>query len=276
MSESEPEIENMGPRASAYTVTSGKRATRQSNGSRPAAELTKAEELGLYDGAVPTRSWKPGKVWAARDGIFPKCPKCLSTFAPFESSLEAIAHVLLSVDTRIQKYVCQPNPIHYWMPNGDGGQDKREYTPDFLALTTDDRLLVIDAKAARFANDPKWTSREPYIRRAYRDDHNAELIIWTERELHAEPRLSNARTMYRHRFAPSDPGCDFAVIEELEMLGDTSSIGEICDAMSADYNVDASMIFGAIMRGALKGLIHLHPSNRYDRETQVRLMGEVQ
>lgn len=238
----------------------------------PRPQTTTGEALGLVEGAVPTRSWKPGKIWVARDGIFPKCPKCLNTFAPFESSLEAIAHVLLSVDIRIQKYVCQPNPIHYWMPNGDGGQDKREYTPDFVALTTDDRLLVIDAKAARFANDPKWTSREPYIRRAYRRDHDAELIVWTERDLKAEPRLSNARTMYRHRFAPADLSYDFAVIEELEKLGGNSSIGEICDRLSIEFNIDAHVFFGAIMRGALNALLHLDPASKYNRSTMVRFM----
>lgn len=242
----------------------------------PRTHTTTGEALGLVDGAVPTRSWKPGKVWAARDGIFPKCPKCLNTFAPFESSLEAIAHVLLSVDNRIQKYVCQPSPLHYWMPNGGGGQDKREYTPDFIALTTDERLLVIDAKAARFANHPKWTSREPYIRRAYRRDHDAELIVWTERELHAEPRLSNARTMYRHRFAPSDPSCDFAVIEKLEKLGGTSSIGEICESLSIEFNIEAFVYFGAIMRGALNGLLQLDTASEYSGVTPVRFAEDGQ
>ncbi|GAA5056378.1 hypothetical protein GCM10023208_21050 [Erythrobacter westpacificensis] len=271
MNESEPAIENRGPNSGAYTVTSGKRATRQSGRSKPARPRTKAEELGLYQDAVPTRSWKPGKCWVARDGIFPKCSKCLNTFAPFESSLEAKAHLILSVDTRIRSYVCQPPPLRYWMPNDCGGQDKREYTPDFIALTTDDRLLAIDAKAARFANDPKWTSREPHIRRAYRSDHDVELIVWTEHELCAEPRLSNAQTMYRHRFAPLDPTLDITVFEKLGELRRASRIGELCDVMSTNFNVDASDTFGATMRLALEGLIHLDNTSRYSLETEIRL-----
>jgi hypothetical protein len=236
------------------------------------AQVTKAEELGLYPGAVPTRTWKPGKVWVARDGIFPKSPKCLNTYAPFESTLEALAHLHLSVDSRIRHYVCQPVPLHFWMPGADGGQNKREYTPDFVALTRDGRLLVIDAKATRFATDEKWTSREPYLRAAYRTDHDAELIVWTEQELEAEPRLSNARTIYRHRYAPADGSCEFALYRDLgEDEGGTSSIGRLCDTVSSRLRCDGSDVFGAIMRLALEGLVTLTSETRYNRDTVVRL-----
>ena len=117
-----------------------------------------AERLGLHKGAMPLRTWKPRKVWVARDGVFAKNRKCLSSYAPFESSLEAIAHVLLSVDDRIKCYACQPHTLQYWMPNAEGGQDKHEYTPDFVALTKDGRLLIIDAKASCFY--PRLTSQD--------------------------------------------------------------------------------------------------------------------
>lgn len=249
-----------------------RKSSGRSDARHSTAQVTKAEELGLFPGAVPTRTWKPGKVWIARDGIFPKSPKCLNAYAPFESTLEALAHLHLSVDVRIRHYVCQPAPLHFWMPGADGGQDKREYTPDFVALTRDERLLVIDAKATRFAAGEKWTSREPYIRAAYRSDHNAELIVWTEQELEAEPRLSNARTMYRHRHAPADGSCEFAIYRELEEREcGTSSIGRLCDTVSSRLRCDGSDVFGAIMRFALEGLVTLASDTRYNRETQVRL-----
>lgn len=234
-------------------------------------QTIKAQELGLVAGAEPTRTWKPGKVWVARDGIFPKTSKCLNTYAPFESSLEAVAHLLLSVDPRIQHYVCQPPPLHYWMPGNDGGMDKREYTPDFVALTRDGRLLVIDAKASFFANDAKWLNREPCIRQAYRRDYDAELLVWNEHDLRAEPRLSNARTMYRHRFAPSDRGCDFALMGALEERGGQSSIGELCDCLGGSTGHDAPHVFGAIMRAGLEGLVRLESSARYGLSTIVSL-----
>lgn len=233
---------------------------------------SKAEELGLHAGAIPTRSWKPGKVSPARDGIFPKSPKCLNTYAPFESSLEAIAHLLLSTDSRIRSYVCQPAALHYWMPNKEGGRDKREYTPDFIAHTRDDRYLAIDAKASFFAKSHKWLSREPHIRAAYRRDHGIDLIVWTEKELWAEPRLSNARTLYRHRFAPADRTVDFELLGELEKRAGEATVGVLCGALSLRLNLYESDVFGAIMRGALEGSVRLSSRARYDRTTSVKIV----
>lgn len=209
----------------------------------------------------------------ARDGIFPRSPKCLNTYAPFESALEALGHLHLSVDLRIQKYVCQPPPLHYWMPRANGGQDKREYTPDFVALTRDERVLVIDAKASYFALDEKWTSREPYIRAAYRRDHNADLVIWTERDLEAEPRRSNARTLYRHRFAPENRALDYSIRVEVEKAGGAIKLGSLCDRVSAAANAHPSDCFSAVMRLALAGEICLAPQQLYGRETLVTYVG---
>lgn len=240
------------------------------------AQMTRHEKLGLYKGAEPTRSWKPGKVWVARDGIFPKSAKCLNTYAPFESSLEALAHLHLSVDPRIQSYVCQPAPLHYWMPNAEGGKDKREYTPDFVALTKDERLLVIDAKAERFAKDEKWTRREPLIREAYRVDHAAELIVWTERELQREPRLSNARMLYRHRFAPANRHLEFALLRHLAAHSANATIGDICDEVSRELNCNGAEVFGTIMRLALEGQVSLGSGSKYDRTTEIHLRGQAE
>lgn len=146
-------------------------------------KVTTAAMLGLHDQASPMRTWKPRKVWVARDGIFPKNGKCLSSHAPFESSLEALAHLHLAVDSRIRSYACQPHKLHYWMPSSGEGQDKHEYSPDFVALTSDWRLLIIDAKARRFATDGAWMRREPFIRATYDREFGAELLVWTEHEV---------------------------------------------------------------------------------------------
>lgn len=231
-----------------------------------------AERLGLVRGALPTRTWKPGRVSVARDGIFPKSSKCLSAYAPFESSLEALAHLLLSTDSRIHSYVCQPQPLRYWTPNECGGQDKREYTPDFIALTRDGKLLVVDAKAARFAEDEKWLRREPHIRAAYKRDHDAGLVVWTEAELMAEPRLTNARTLYRHRFAPADRTAELAVATRLERTDRKLSIGLICDEVSLELGCEPSDVFGTLMRMALDGWISLGSDRPYNAETSVSLV----
>lgn len=232
-----------------------------------------AERLGIRPNAEPIRTWKPRKVWVARDGIFPKSPKCLNTFAPFESGLEALAHLHLSVDIRIKCYACQPHKLHYWMPNTEGGQDKREYTPDFVALTKDGRLLIIDAKAHRFARDEKWTRREPFIRAAYSKEFGAELIVWMEDDLRAEPRLSNARTLYRHRFEPQDKSAELEV-RRLLMLHGGSTIGRLCDEIVGAAAHTPSQVYGAIMRLTLVGDLMLDERAKYGSDTSVRFRSD--
>ena len=248
---------------------------QQRNSSTASAPLNTAEKLGLHADAVPTRSWKPGKVWIARDGIFPKNQKCLSTYAPFESSLEAIAHLLLSVDTRIKCYACQPHKLHYWMPNADGGQDKHEYTPDFVALTKGGRLLIIDAKASRFATEGTWTKREPFIRSSYQNEFGAELLVWTEQDLKAEPRLSNSRTLYRHRFEPQDRSAELDVRQVLLSIGE-STIGRLCDELVQAAAHTPSDAYGAIMRLALTGELILDEGAKYNPGTSVRFRSSDQ
>jgi len=245
------------------------RPRQQLNSPTTSAPLNTAEKLGLHADAVPTRSWKPGKVWIARDGIFPKNRKCLSTYAPFESSLEAIAHLHLSVDFRIKCYTCQPHKLHYWMPNAEGGQDKHEYTPDFVALTKDGRLLIIDAKAHRFATDEAWMRREPFIRTSYRSEFDAELLVWTEYDLKAEPRLSNARTLYRHRFEPQDKSAELDVRRALLPNGE-STIGQLCKELLQTGAHTSSDAYGAVMRLALAGELILDERAKYSFNTSVR------
>lgn len=259
-------------------IAAAKRAHFKSIPSRsrdtdPHSGETSAQRLGLFGNAVPVRSWKPRKVWVARDGIFPRSPKCLNTFAPFESSLEALGHLHLSVDLRIKCYACQPHTLQYWMPDNQGGQNKYEYTPDFVALTKDGRLLIIDAKARRFATDEKWRMREPFIRDCYWEAFSAELIVWMEDELRAEPRLSNARILYRHRFEPKDKSAELEVRRLLVQHG-KSTIGELCDKITRAADRTPSQVFGAIMRLALVGDISLEETTKYCRDTSVRLRSE--
>lgn len=232
-----------------------------------------SERLGFRPNANPVRSWKPGKVWVARDGIFPKSPKCLNSFAPFESGLEALGHLHLSVDFRVRYYVCQPHTLQYWMPDPDGGQSKHQYTPDFAARTKDDRLLIIDTKASKFAADEKWTKREPFIRAAYDKEFGAELIVWMEGDLRAEPRLSNARTLYRHRFEPQDKSAELEV-RRLLMPHGGSTIGRLCQEIVRAAAHTPSQVYGAIMRLALVGDLMLDERAKYGSDTSVRFRSD--
>jgi hypothetical protein len=160
------------------------------------------------------------------------------------------------------------------MPDAEGGQNKHEYTPDFVALTKDGRLLIIDAKACCFANDEKWTKREPFIRAAYREEFGAELLVWNEFDLKAEPRLSNARKLYRHRFQPADFSAELSVRKALEEHG-ASTIGRLCEVIAGSGRHGLPDVFGAIMRLALTGELLLDDRSHYGRETAVCLRGDV-
>ncbi|MBU2326090.1 MAG: hypothetical protein KJ755_01835 [Alphaproteobacteria bacterium] len=155
------------------------------------------------------------------------------------------------------------------MPDSEGGQNRHEYTPDFAALTKDDRLLIIDAKARKFATDERWTRREPYIRDTYWKSFHAELILWMEGDLQAEPRLSNARTRYRHRFELKDKSAELDVRRSLMLRGE-STIGGLCDEVVRTASHTPSEAYSAIMRLALTGEFILDEQAKYSRETSVR------
>ncbi len=111
--------------------------------------------------------------------------------------------------------------------------------------------------------------REQPIRDAYWDSFNAELIVWTEDELQAEPRLSNARTLYRHRFEPKDKSAELEVRRTL-MLHGKSTIGRLCDEIVRAAAHTPSQVYGAIMRLALEGDLMLDERAKYGSDTFVR------
>ncbi len=155
------------------------------------------------------------------------------------------------------------------MPNAEGGQDKHEYTPDFVVLTNDGRLLIIDANASRFATDEAWTKREPFIRASYQNEFGAELLVWTEHDLKAEPRLSNARTLYRHRFEPQDNAAELEMRRLLMLHGETT-IGRLCDELMQTASYAPSEAYGAIMRLVLTGEFILDEGAKYNSGASVR------
>lgn len=155
------------------------------------------------------------------------------------------------------------------MPDKDSGQSPHGYTPDFVALTRTDDLLVFDAKARWFRERDNWRRREPFIRDACRSQWRAELVIWSEAELLAEPRLSNARTLYRHRFAPRDKTLEFAVRAHIAKASGQTSIGAICSAVSESAGVDEARCFSAIMRRALGNEVEISQDRKIDRDSLV-------
>lgn len=230
-------------------------------------------DLGLYRGGKPVRPLRKRTVTPSWDGMFASS-KALNG-SDFESLLERDCQIVLSGDPRIKKYACQPHVLTYYVKTRAGEVEKHTYTPDFVADTADNRILVIDAKAAFFKSTRKWERLEPHIRQAYQQDFGVEFHVWTEADIRAEPRFSNAKTLHRHRFAPADRRIDFSVRRILLNVSDNPTVGSVCRAADQLFSISESEAFGAVMRLALIGEIELDPTRRIDLDTVI-IMGACQ
>jgi hypothetical protein len=210
--------------------------------------------FGLVAGAKPLRGLskhRPPGVWG---GYF-SSPKAKGP-APFESLLERDLLTLLSVDPRIKEFAVQPHRLIYWMPGANGYPIRHGYIPDVVAVDRDGHVIVIDAKASRFANDPKWSKRQPLIDEAYSVDHNATFLVLTEEEIRAQPRLTNCQIIYRYRGPPDDLHGDLVM---RQIIGDAHAsvmLGQLC-LLAEEAGIDQRRSFSALMRLFMSGFISI-------------------
>ena len=129
---------------------------------------------------------------------------------------------------------------------------------------------MIEAKASYFAKAAKWKALEPHIRLAYRQDHQVNFLVWTEREIRLQPRFDNAKALLRHRFAPHDRRAEFLTRDVLEQRPLPVSVGSICQQLERDACVPIAETYSAIMRLALKGELRLDGSSRYSLATEIQ------
>lgn len=190
----------------------------------------------------------------------------------FRSILERDGHTLLCADWRIKEYAVEPHQLTYWAPNRTGELVKRIYTPDFVAKDQQGRIYIMEIKAKGLADLPKWSSLEPYIREAYEVDHGVPLLVYTEAQLRAEPRLSNCRLMLRFRGPPDDAPAEMAVRDVLEQRETGATIGEIGSELAASQ-IDADRSFGAVMRLALEGVVNVDLTKPFSPLSAVKLGG---
>lgn len=225
--------------------------------------------FGLVPGAKPLRGLSKRRSPGVWGGYFASL-KALGP-APFESLLERDLLTLLSVDPRIKRFAVQPHRLIYWMPGADGSPMKRGYIPDVVAADQDDRIIIIDAKAATFASDPKWAAREPYIRAAYAT-HYATFLVFTEEEIRAQPRLTNCQIIHRHRGPPSDTEADLVM---RQIIGGGSAkvmLGQLC-LLAEEVGIDQRRGVSALMRLTMSGFISLDLSEPISPSARVTLGG---
>jgi hypothetical protein len=226
--------------------------------------------FGLAPGAEPVRIKRQRGKSSSWSGLF-SSPKALGP-VPTESFLENNLATLISVDPRIKYFAAQPHELIYWMPGRDGALMKHRYTPDFVAVDHQDRILVIEAKASAFAKSRPWTDKEPYIREAYAVDHNAHLIVFTEEEIQAQPRLANCQLIHHHRGPPSDAEADLAM---RDLVGDAQSevmLGQLC-LLAEEVGIDQRRSFSTLMRMVMDGAIGLDLSEPISASSRVSLGG---
>lgn len=228
------------------------------------------KDLGLVPGIQALRGMRRRKATSSWDGVASSA-KALNASAQFESLLESDFLSLLDADPRVHSFACQPHrKVIRTDVHCGGASQRREYTPDFVVKFRDGRVFVVEIKAAYFAEQARWRDLEPIIAKAYREDDGVNFIVFTEREIRLEPRLSNAKTMLRHRFSPKDDGTEFAIRDLLAGSGGMS-IGELASALSEHDNVAVNQAFGAVMRLGLKGAVRLDGRTTFDLSTRVEL-----
>jgi hypothetical protein len=108
-----------------------------------------------------------------------------------EGLLELDAAYLFELHPGVSKYREQPAALHY----PDGGKTRR-YTPDFEVGLADGRLVWVEVKPRCSLEQPEVRHRLAMVQAHMRRSERPFLVL-ADDELRAEPRQSNARTIYQ-------------------------------------------------------------------------------
>lgn len=124
-------------------------------------------------------------------GYFPS--RKMGRMIAWESLLERDAILLLEFSPRVVRYREQPVCIDYYL---DGRP--RRYIPDFEAELDNEEITHIEVKPASKMAKPEIAHRYRTIAWHYERGETSFQIL-TEKELRAEPRLSNLRLFAYHQ-----------------------------------------------------------------------------
>lgn len=215
-------------------------------------------DLGLGREALPVRKM-PGRVARTSWRGFSASHKIESdAMRFFESTLERDLHTLLSADPDVARFAVQPHRLTYWAEEPGAWPVKRSYVPDVLAQLKSGACVIYEAKSVAFAEAEPWRSREPFIRKAYRDDHGLELVVLTEHDIRIQPRLANCQMMLQHRPFAADPATLLLLRRVLETADLPTAIGTIIDR-AIERGAEAAAAFSVIMQMIMSGeLIFRH------------------
>ena len=170
----------------------------------------------------------------------------------FESTLERDLHTLLSADPDIVRFAVQPHRLTFWCEEPGSWPVKRQYVPDVVAQTRSGARIIFEAKSQTFSTKAPWTLREPFIRKAYREDHGLEMVVLGEPEIRSQPRLSNCRILLQHRPFVVDHETLLTLRRVLKGAYLPSSIGRVLDA-AVGQGADAARAYSVILQMIMSG-----------------------
>ncbi|WP_409019848.1 TnsA endonuclease N-terminal domain-containing protein [Brevundimonas vesicularis] len=223
------------------------------------------DSLGLVPGAKPLRLTARRRSPPSSIRGWFASPKALGE-APFESLLERDAQAVISADPQVEAYAVQCHRLTYFVPTANG-LERRNYVPDLVLKMRDGRRIIVEVKASALAEQPAWTKLEPYIRRAYEDDYDAQFRLITERHIRRQPQLSNAQVMLAHCGAP-DPKAELAVLQVLDAEHGLISIRGLSEVM-AQLGLSYEQTFTTVMKCAFAGKVEVDTTEPYSPSSQV-------
>jgi hypothetical protein len=207
--------------------------------------------LGLSADAKPVRKFARQRLRHTYRG-FSASQKIVSReMAICESTLERDQHTLLSADPNIIKFAVQPHWLSFWTVDRQGCRVLRRYAPDIIAEMRGGHRVVIEVKSQTFADTDKWRVRERDIRSAYAE-HGLDFVVFTEREIRNEPRLSNCKQMLRHRGFGQDARHTLLVRRAISVANSPSTVSAILGGV-AQMGGEVDPAFSVLMQFALSG-----------------------
>jgi len=225
--------------------------------------------FGLFAGAPPLRR-RPRRGYApSLDGHFAAL-KALGP-APFESLLERDFQMLMNADPSIRSYAVQSHQLLYEAPDKNWRMTKHLYTPDYTALDQHGRIIVMEVKAKGLADSERWSRLEPYIKRAYQK-LGVHFIVFTERTIRAQPRLSNCALMLMYGRDPLDQAAEIVIRTALSAFSKATKIENVCEVVSK-RQIDSKRTFSTLMHLALRGVVQLDLSKPITMQSALKVAG---
>lgn len=160
----------------------------------------------------------------------------------YESPLERDFLYLLEIDPDVISYQEQPGRIYYSL-----GGKKRRYTPDLLVRRSR-KKQIIEVKIKKRAEQEQYARLFRIAQRAC-EKEGCEFKVVTEESIRLQPRLDNAKLLYKYARTPVRAQHQI-VCHEFFVGREEASLGEVIQFF-ASRNTGQQVAYALIYRGIL-------------------------